>query len=53
MVSIFNTPQDVSRAISIIEWSRQYMEMNQAHISKIGHVEASLLLLRRAAGTSR
>ena len=52
MVTIFNTPQDVSRAISILEWSRQYMEMNQAHISKIEYVQASLLLLRRAAGTT-
>ena len=52
MVTIFNTPQDVARAISIIEWSRQYMEMNQAHISKIEYVQASLLLLRRASGTT-
>ena len=52
MATIFNTPQDVARAISIIEWSRQYMEMNQAHISKIEYVQASLLLLKRAAGTT-
>ncbi|VVB57157.1 Uncharacterised protein [uncultured archaeon] len=52
MATIFNTPQDVERAIAVIEWSRQYMEMNQAHISKIEYVQASLLLLRRAAGTT-
>ncbi|VVC00932.1 Uncharacterised protein [uncultured archaeon] len=52
MATIFNNPSDVSRAISIIEWSRQYMEMNQAHISKIEYVQASLLLLRRASGTT-
>lgn len=51
MATIFNNPQDVSRAIEVIEWSRQYMEMNRTHISKIEYVQASLLLLRRASGT--
>ena len=50
MVTIFNNSQDIEKAISIIEWSRQYMELNQAHISKIGHVEASLVILRRTNG---
>lgn len=52
MATVFNNPQDVQRAISILEWTRQYMEMNEAHISKLGHVRASLVLLRQAAGTN-
>lgn len=51
-MQIFNNAEDVKKAVQILDWSYQYMDINQAHTSKIDYVKASSMILKKAGDTN-